>query len=52
MSVAAMLEQLARDAARGAVLSSEREAARADALNGGAVEEERAWQTTLGDGID
>jgi hypothetical protein len=51
MSLAAMLEKLARDAAREAVLSSEREAARADALDGGAVEDERAWATTLADGI-
>jgi hypothetical protein len=52
MSLAAMLKQLARDAARDAVLSSEREAARADALDGDAVEDGRAWEATLADGID
>lgn len=51
MSLAAMLEEFARDAAREAVLRSEREAARADALDHGAVEDERAWATTLADGI-
>lgn len=52
VSLAAMLEQLARDAARDAMLDSEREAARTDALNGLAVEEQSAWETTLADGID
>jgi hypothetical protein len=52
MSLAAMLENLARDAAREAVLSSEREAARADAVDRGAVEDERAWEATLADGVD
>jgi hypothetical protein len=52
MSLAAMLENLARDAAREAVLSSEREAARADALAHGAVEDERVWEATLADGVD
>jgi hypothetical protein len=51
MSLAAMLEELALDAAREAVLSSEREAARADALDRAAVEDERSWATTLADGI-
>lgn len=52
MSLAAMLERLARDGARDAALVSEREAARADALDGGLLEEGRAWEATLADGID
>jgi hypothetical protein len=51
VSLAAMLEQVARDGARQAALRSEREAARADASGRSAREDERAWEATLGDGI-
>ncbi|MDO8209715.1 hypothetical protein [Conexibacter sp. CPCC 206217] len=52
MSLSAMLEELARDVAREAVFRSEREAARADAVDRGAQDDERAWAAALGDGVD
>jgi uncharacterized protein (DUF1778 family) len=52
MSLSAMLEDMAREAARQMVLRSEREAARADASDRGARVDERAWETALADGID
>lgn len=52
MSLSAMLEELARDAAREAVFRSEREAARTDAADRGAQDDERAWGAALGDGVD
>lgn len=51
MSLSAMLTELARDVAHEAVFRSEREAARADALNRDALHEEREWETALGDGV-
>lgn len=52
ISLAAMLEELARDAARDAMFRSERDAARADARDADARDEERAWDAALGDGVD
>lgn len=52
VSLAAMLEELARDAAREAMFRSERDAARADAGDRHADDDERAWDTALGDGLD
>lgn len=52
LSLAAMLEQLAREAAREAMFRSEREAARSDAADSGARDDERAWDAALGDGVD
>ena len=52
MSLSAMLEELAREAAREAVFRSEREAMRADAADRDALEEERVWESALGDGVD
>lgn len=52
VSLASMLAELARDIAREAMLRSEREASRADAANREVAAEERAWEPTLGDGID
>jgi hypothetical protein len=52
ISLAAMLEELARAAAREAMFRSERDAARKDAGDTGARDDERAWETALGDGVD
>jgi hypothetical protein len=52
ISMSAMLEEMAREAARQAVLRSERDAARADASDRGARDDERAWEAALGDGLD
>jgi hypothetical protein len=52
ISLSAMLEDMARDAAREAMLRSEREAARADASDRGAQGDERAWEAALDDGVD
>jgi len=46
------LEEMAREAARQAVLRSERDAARADASDRRARDDERAWEAALGDGLD
>lgn len=51
VSLAAMLEQIARDGLRQAALRSERDAARADASDRRARADERAWDAALGDGI-
>lgn len=47
-----MLHDLARDAAREALYSSEREASRADLENPAVAAEERDWQAAVGDGLD
>lgn len=52
LSLAAMLEQQAREAAREAMFRSERDAARADATDPSARDDERAWDAALGDGVD
>ncbi len=52
VSVASMIEQLAREAERESIFQSEREASRADAGEPVTRAEEREWETTLGDGID
>ncbi len=51
MSLAAMLEALAREVAREAAFRSERDAARADADDQAAQDDERAWDAALDDGI-
>ena len=51
-SISAMLEKLARDSAREALLRSEREAARADATDRKAIADGRAWAATPADGVD
>lgn len=52
VSLSAMLADLARGAARHALVRSERDASRADASDAGARAEERAWEATLDDGVD
>jgi antitoxin MazE7 len=52
VSVSRMLEAFAHEAARDAALRSEREATRADASRPGALDEERLWESALGDGVD
>lgn len=51
ISLAAMLADLARDAAREAIFRSERDASRADADDRHTAAEERDWAATLGDGV-
>jgi len=51
LSLSAMLSELARDVARDAVFRSEREAARADASDRDARDDERAWEPALDDGL-
>ena len=51
VSLSAMLTELAREAAQDAMFRSEREAARADASDRDALDEERAWESALGDGL-
>jgi hypothetical protein len=51
MSVSALLTELVRRADRDAIFRAEREAARADAADNGALAEEREWETSLGDGL-
>ena len=52
VSLSTMLAELARGAARDALVRSEREASRADADNRSARTEEREWEAVLGDGVD
>jgi hypothetical protein len=52
MSLSALLSELARDVAREAVFRSEREATRADAGASAVRDEERDWESVVGDGID
>jgi hypothetical protein len=52
MSLSAMLEEVAREAAREAIFRSEREAARADASDRAVRDEVRIWESTLTDGVD
>jgi hypothetical protein len=52
VSLAAMLDALARDMERAAMFRSERDAARADAADPGAREDEAAWNAALADGVD
>lgn len=51
MSLASMVEELAREAERESILQSEREASRADAGDPAGQAEEREWEAALGDGI-
>lgn len=52
VSLASMLEELAREAERASIFRSEREASHTDAGDPAAQVEEREWDATLGDGID
>lgn len=52
ISLSAMLDEIARVAARDELLRSEREAARADASDRGARADEQAWDAAIGDGVD
>jgi len=52
VSVAALLEEIARERELEAIFASEREARRQDELNSEALEEMRLWEATLEDGID
>lgn len=51
MSVSAMLEELAHEAAREAMFQSEREASRADSSNREVRDEETDWESALSDGV-
>lgn len=51
-SLSSMLTGLARDTAREAMFRAEREASRRDASSRDVAAEERAWDTTLDDGIE
>jgi hypothetical protein len=51
ISLSAMLEELAHEAAREAMFQSEREASRADSSNRDARVEENDWESALSDGI-
>ena len=52
VSLSSMLHDLARDAAREALYSSEREASRADLTRSDVAAEERDWEASVGDGVD
>ena len=52
VSLSSMLHDLAREARREAVLSSERAASRADGGNSEVAAEERDWEAAVGDGVD
>lgn len=52
VSLASMLAELARHGEREAMFQAERDAARADAGNADTISEARAWEATLGDGLD
>ena len=52
MSVSALLSELVRRADRDAIFRAEREASRADAGDAAVLAEERAWEMSLGDGLD
>jgi hypothetical protein len=51
VSLSAMLSEIAWEHARASALRSEREAGSADAISSAALEEERDWDATSGDGI-
>ncbi len=52
VSLAALLAEIAAERRRDAVWRSEREANRIDAQSPDAQAEARAWEATLGDGVD
>ena len=52
LSVSSLLTEFARRAQRLDALRSERQATRADAVNGDAADEESEWAAVLGDGVD
>lgn len=52
VSLASLLAEVARKAEAELIWSVEREASRIDAKNPDVAAEDRAWETTLADGID
>lgn len=52
VSLASLLADVARDRDAELIWSAEREASRIDAENPDVAAEDRAWETTLADGID
>jgi hypothetical protein len=52
VSLASLLAEVARDGETDLIWSAEREASRIDAENPDVAAEDRAWETTLADGID
>jgi hypothetical protein len=52
VSLASLLADVARDGETDLIWSAEREASRIDAENPDVAAEDRAWETTLADGID
>jgi hypothetical protein len=52
VSLASLLAEVARDGETDLIWSAEREASRIDAENPDVAGEDRAWETTLADGID
>ncbi len=52
VSLASLLAEVARKAEAELIWSAEREASRIDAKNPDVAAEDRAWETTLADGID
>lgn len=52
MSLAAMLEEIAKEQELEAAFESERRAVLAEAQDSAALEEWRLWETTLEDGLD
>jgi len=52
VSLASLLAEVAREGEVQLIWSAEREASRIDAENDDVAAEDRAWETTLADGID
>ncbi len=52
VSLASLLAEMARKGETELIWSAEREASRIDAQNPDVAAEDRAWETTLADGID
>jgi hypothetical protein len=52
VSLASLLAEVAREGEVQLIWSAEREASRIDAENADVAAEDRAWETTLADGID
>lgn len=52
LSIASLLAEMARERETELIWSAEREASRIDAENPDVAAEDRAWETTLPDGID
>jgi hypothetical protein len=52
LSLAALLAEVARERELEAIWRSERDASRSDALRTEVAEDDRTWETALGDGLD